>query len=121
VFSIRLSPKIAILCAVSEAEWRIVTRLRAGRSEVRNRQGQNLHTGFGFQPAFYVVSTGALSAGIKRQEREANHSTPSGTGLGMSGSIPPLKSHALMACSGRTLPFPVAVPIQFSSFLAALG
>jgi hypothetical protein len=98
VFSIRLSLKIGILCAVSEPEWRIFTRLRAGRSEFRNRQGQNVHTGSGFQPACYSVSTGAVSTGIKRQEREAGHSPPSGAGLRMSGSIPPLKPHALMAC-----------------------
>jgi hypothetical protein len=90
VFSIGLSPKIAISCAVLEPEWRIATRLQGGRSEVRNRHEQNVHTGSGFQQTFYSVRTGALSAGIKRQEREAGHSPPSGGESGMSGSIPPL-------------------------------
>ena len=90
MYSIRLSTEIATLCAVSQPECSVVTRLRGGRSEVRIRQAQNVQNGSGFQPAFYSVSPGALFPGIKRQEREPGISPPSGSGLEMRGSIPPL-------------------------------
>jgi hypothetical protein len=35
-------------------------------------------TGSGSHPASYLVGTGALSRGVKRPAREANHSSPSG-------------------------------------------
>jgi hypothetical protein len=58
--------------------------LRAGWSGVRVPAGAgnfSLHhlvqTGSGAHPAFYQMCTGALSLGIKRPGREADHSPPS--------------------------------------------
>jgi hypothetical protein len=52
------------------------------RPKFEFRQGQEfslLHvveTGSGVQPTSYPIGTGALSPGIKRQGREADHSPP---------------------------------------------
>jgi len=40
VYRIRLSPEIATPCSVSELEWPVVTRLRAGTSEVEFGKGK---------------------------------------------------------------------------------
>jgi hypothetical protein len=75
------------------------TKLRARRPRVRVRFPigesdfsvlHNVQTGSGAHPASYTAGTGAVSPGIKRQGREADHSVPSRSKIKNSGAIPPL-------------------------------
>jgi len=56
--------------------------------------GNNAQTGTPIQPPTQRVP-GALSLGVKRPEREADHSPPSGPKSRMSGVIPPLPNMPL--------------------------
>jgi hypothetical protein len=49
-----------------------------------------VQTGFGAHPASYLTSTTDFSSGVKRQEREADHSSPSSAEIKNDGAIPPL-------------------------------
>jgi hypothetical protein len=55
--------------------WMIGVRFptEAGNFPLR----RHVHTGSGAHPASYPLSIGGFSPGVKRPEREANHSPPS--------------------------------------------
>jgi hypothetical protein len=70
--------------------------LRAGRPGFDSRQRQNVsllysvQAGSGAHPASYPMGIGAISPGVKRQGREADHSPPSNVVVRNCGAITPL-------------------------------
>jgi hypothetical protein len=69
--------------------WTAVVRFPAGPSDSFFIL-HDIQTFPGAHPASYSMCTGVLSPEIKRQEREADHSLPSGTEVKDGGSTPPL-------------------------------
>jgi hypothetical protein len=69
---------------------------RAGNFSLHHR----VQTGSGAHPVSYPMGTGALSLGVKRPGREADHSPPSSAGgQRMSGAIPPLPNTPSWRCA----------------------
>jgi hypothetical protein len=60
-----------------------------GRGSIPGRV-EIIQTGFETNPVSYPVGTGALSQGVKRQGREADHSLPSSAEIKNGGAMPPL-------------------------------
>jgi hypothetical protein len=56
-------------------EWTIGVRIQAGAGNFSLRH--HVQTGSGDHPASYPIGTEAVSLGVKRPEREADHSPPS--------------------------------------------
>jgi hypothetical protein len=64
-------------------EWRYSDGLQGGRMGFDSQQGKRFFFSIQWVPA-------ALSLGVNRQGREADHSPPSSTVLKNNGTIPPL-------------------------------
>jgi hypothetical protein len=84
------------------AQW-YVAGLRAGCSGVRVQAGagnislnHGVQTGTGTHPASYPMVSGALSLGVKRPEREADHSHPSSAEVKSYTSIPTIRLHGMV-------------------------
>lgn len=72
---------------------------------------QNFSTGCGTYPTFYSTGRGVVCMGVKRPEREANHSPHLALRLRMNGTVSPVPPVAFVARTGTTLL--VSSPLYF--------
>jgi hypothetical protein len=70
--------------------------LWAGQPGLKSRQGQgffllhSIQTDSGAHPISYTMETGSISRGVKRPEREPDHSPPPSAKVKSDGAIAPL-------------------------------